>query len=329
MLATRARLSLVALVGSAATFAACGTSFTPENLVNSVRLLAISADKPYAAPGDTVTLTALAYDGRSKKPLPMHVFWVPTVCPDPPGDSYSACYAGFPKAFAPGVDLTPELARYEDQPFAFKMPTDIITAHPPPASGSPYGMVVVFAIACAGNVQFVDRPQDTLPPLPPLGCFGDAGTELGPDDSVFAYAQIFSFLDGRTNLNPVISNLTFGAETVAAEDGGITVPACPKSGKCGFTLLDTKVPSSSWERDKADQIPGGPPVHEEIWVDYFSTSGSFNNDSVVLYDVTAGRLSTSPVQFTAPTATGSNVLWAVVRDNRGGVTWAQVALSVQ
>ena len=37
-------------------------------------MLAIQADKPYAAPGETVNLDILAYDGRSSQPSPMRVF---------------------------------------------------------------------------------------------------------------------------------------------------------------------------------------------------------------------------------------------------------------
>jgi hypothetical protein len=313
-------LSLVPL-----SLAGCGTSFDPASLVESVRLLAISADKPYAAPGDTVSMQVLAYDGRAQKPAPMQVFWVPIVCPDPPGDAYFACYPGFAEAARPGVDLTPMLTAGPS--FSFHVPDDIITAHPRPASGTPFGMVVVFAIACAGHVQLVEQSAATVPPAPPLGCFDDTGAELGPDDSVFAYAQVFSFADGRTNQNPVIDNLTFAGAAVDPVQG-ITVAACPPTGKCPSTALDTVVPSSSWELDPADLNASGVPLHEEVWVDYFLTAGTVG-DSALLYDAAAGKLADPAVQLTAPTAAGAQVLWAVVHDNRGGVSWLQVPMNVQ
>jgi hypothetical protein len=312
----------------------CGTNFDPPSLVESVRLLAIAADEPYAAPGDTVNMTALAFDGRADKPLrltaaagqpsPMQVYWVPVVCPDPPGDAYFACYPAFGALLSPGVDLTSLLTA--GPRFSFRMPEDIVTKHPRPRSGSAYGVVVVFAMACAGHVQLVDPSTGTLPPAPPLGCFDDTGKELGPNDSVFAYAQVFSFADGRTNANPVITGLTFGDNPVDPVQG-ITVTHCPPTGKCASTALDTTVPSSSWELDPADPSASGTALHEEIWVNYFVTAGGVAN-SALLYEAMAGKLA-NPVQLTPPTTAGEQVLWAVLRDNRGGVSWLQVPLHVE
>ena len=163
------------------------------------------------------------------------------MCPDPPGNSYFACYPGFAAALSPGVDLTPASSPPGTQ-FSFHVPEDLITAHPAPASGTAYGTAFVFAIACAGHVQLVPPSGDTAPPAPPLGCFDDSGTELGPDDSVFAYAQVFSFADGRTNENPVLSNLTFAGAAVDPA-AGIALTHCPPTGKCPTTDLDTTVPS--------------------------------------------------------------------------------------
>jgi hypothetical protein len=109
---------------------------------------------------------------------------------------------------------------------------------------------------------------------------------------------------------------------------GITLAHCPPSGRCASTSLDTTVPSSSWELDSADPSVSGTPLHEEVWVNYFLTAGSVGT-SALLYEATAGRLGTSAVQLTAPAAAGEEVLWAVVRDNRGGVSWIQVPLHVE
>jgi hypothetical protein len=317
------RASTIAVALAALTVSGCGTNFDPASLVESVRLLAIAADKPYPAPGDTVTMTALAYDGRQNKPSPMQVYWVPLPCSDPPGGGYFACYPAFYAKLSPGVDLTPLLVA--GQELSFQVPEKVITAKP--SSGSPFGTVFVFAIACAGHVQLVTPSGDTVPPAPPLGCFDDTGAELGPDDSVFAYAQIFSFSDGRTNQNPVITGLTFGGAPVDPVQG-ITVPHCPPTGKCSSTALGTTVPMSSWEPDPADLDAGGMPLHEEIWAEYFVTAGTVG-DSSLLYDATAGALSTASANFTAPTTPGDQVLWSVVHDNRGGVSWLEVPVHVE
>jgi hypothetical protein len=316
----------LATLAAAPFLCGCGTSFDPASLVESVRILAVAADHPYAAPGATVTLTALAVDGRAQQPASMGVWWVPVVCPNPPGGSYFACYPFFGEQLSPGVDLTSKLV--SGPTFSFEMPPDIITSHAAPKSGTPYGMVTAFVIACAGHVQYVDRGDATVPPAPPLGCFDDTGTELGPNDSVFAYAQVFSFADGRTNANPAKLALTKDGANVDPT-AGITLSACPTGTKCATTDINTVVPSSSWELDPGDLSVTGAPLHEEIWVDYFVTAGSIGN-SALLYDATAGALSsTSTVQkLTAPATAGAQMLWAVVRDNRGGVAWLPVPLTV-
>jgi hypothetical protein len=324
------RLSLLAAASFA--LAGCGNPFDPGNLVESVRLLAIQADKPYAAPGDTVTMTALAYDGRppvTPPPPPMTVYWVPIACVDPPDDSYFACYPAFAEAgLTQGVDLTSKLVAGTQ--FSFPMPPDAITRHAPPTSGAPYGVAFVFAIACAGHVQYVGVNESTLPPAPPLGCFDDSGAELGPNDSVFAYAQVFSFAD-RTNQNPVIDSLTLNNITITDPTAGLTVPHCPPGArKCPTYPLDTGVPSSSWEPDPAETAVLGKPTNEEIWVDYFLTTGSVDS-TALLYDADPTiTLPSSTVQLTPPTAPAtSQFLWAVVHDNRGGMSWWQVPLTVQ
>jgi hypothetical protein len=168
-----------------------------------------------------------------------------------------------------------------------------------------------------------------VPAAPPLGCFDDTGAALGPDDSVFAYAQVFSFADGRTNQDPLISGLTFGGAAVDPAQG-ITVTHCPPTGKCPSTALSTMVPSSSWELDPADLNANGVALHEEIWSEYYVTAGTVG-DSLLLYDASTGALTNpSPsVNFTAPTTPGDQTLWSVVHDNRGGVSWLQVPVHVE
>jgi hypothetical protein len=314
---------MVVLLG-ALPIAGCGTSFDPVSLVESVRILAIAADQPYPAPGARVSMSALAYDGRALKPAPMGIYWVPVVCPNPPGDAYFACYPGFGELLKAGVDITSDLVQGDR--FSFGVPEDIISSHAPTKAGTGYGVVTVFAFACAGHVQLVERSTDTVPPAPPLGCFDDTGAELGPDDSVFAYAQVFSFADGRTDANPVIQSLTFAGLAVDLV-AGITVAPCPTNGDCPTGELDTVVPSSSWELDPADLSSTGTPLHEEVWVDYFVTAGKVG-DAALLYHASAGKLASSSVKLTAPAAAGDQELWAVVRDNRGGVSWLGVTLHV-
>ncbi|MEO8874831.1 MAG: hypothetical protein ABI461_04515, partial [Polyangiaceae bacterium] len=65
----RTRSVLAAIVSfSGLSMASCGPSdFDPETLINTVRIMGSKASEPYAAPGDTVDLEVLAYDGRPQK----------------------------------------------------------------------------------------------------------------------------------------------------------------------------------------------------------------------------------------------------------------------
>jgi len=66
--------------------ASCGgTPFADASAVTGVRILASSADKPYAKPGDNVTVSLLAYDGRkdASTAAPMTLSWLPFVAPIP------------------------------------------------------------------------------------------------------------------------------------------------------------------------------------------------------------------------------------------------------
>jgi hypothetical protein len=56
------------------------------------------------------------------------------------------------------------------------------------------------------------------------------------------------------------------------------------------------------------------------------TAGKVAHDTIVLFDPRAGRLSNTSDSFYSPQAAGDSILWAVVHDNRGGVSWAQFSI---
>ena len=73
------------------------TGFASESLIASVRVLAASADKPYARPGDVVNMQVIAFDGRKAEDLARltraGVTWLPFVCKNPLNDAYYNCFA--------------------------------------------------------------------------------------------------------------------------------------------------------------------------------------------------------------------------------------------
>src|SRR6185503_14191479 len=66
--------------------AGCDATFDPGTQVDSLRVLAVRADSPFAHPGDTVHLSALSYD-----PAARPISWAWAACPSPAGSSVEDC----------------------------------------------------------------------------------------------------------------------------------------------------------------------------------------------------------------------------------------------
>jgi hypothetical protein len=98
---------------------------------------------------------------------------------------------------------------------------------------------------------------------------------------------------------------------------------------CPTYTFDIKVPDASWQVDPQDLGPSGQPLHEQVWVDYYWTAGNFSDDSRLIYDPTVGYVGGTAVSLTSPASATSATFWAVVHDNRGGVTWDVVPYTVR
>jgi hypothetical protein len=357
-------LAWVAVVAGAWTSSSCAPSgFADETVVATVRILASSADPAYAQPGSTVGLQVLAYDGRPTQPEPMQIFWLPFVCEDPTDDAYYACFqnlgsgdAGAPGgdggggsaglgALRPGVDLTPFLPTGPS--YQFQMPADAITQHTPvPGEPSPYGLGILFNIACAGHLELVaPDPTSDNPQQVPLGCFDQSENQLGPDDWVLGFTRVYAFApdSGITNTNPVISSIDVQGQPLSVTlqqntsqiytTQAFTTSHCTASRRsdCPHVAIGPVVPSSSWE--VTQQIgSNGQPENEEIWADFYSTFGQFTGDASLLYDATKGSIGDPSVtdnQFLPPNDPGNGFIWIVVHDNRGGASWVTIPVEVQ
>ncbi|HLK41662.1 MAG TPA: hypothetical protein VKU41_33165 [Polyangiaceae bacterium] len=345
----------------------CSSSCSPGGLadeatIGSVRILASEADKPYAHPGDRVHLQLLAFDGRPSKPAPMKLYWLPFVCDNPPDDAYYACFAqlgrgrgdagggggaGGPDGGAgglgllqPGTDLSPLLP--SGPSYDVTMPADAVTAHAPtPGTPVPYGLTIVFNIACAGHVELLPIvPGTTNPQALPVGCFDADHNQLGPDDYVFGFTRVYAYSDANmTNTNPTIDYVDVLGQKMSvwpASGGystpGFRTPHCKEERRenCPKVKVGPVVPSSSWEANPED-VDKGNVRHEQIWADFFSTFGNFTSSARLLYDVTRGSIgdaSTTDNEFQAPADPGSGFIWFVVHDNRGGATWATIPVTV-
>ena len=370
MLWTRATTMLrwgafVALAAGAWMSSSCAPSgFADETVIATVRILVSSANPAYAQPGSDVGLQVLAFDGRTTQPEPMQTYWIPFVCEDPTNDAYYACFqqlandadAGAPSgdggagspgvgALRPGVDLTPFLPTGPS--YQFKMPSDVLTKHTPvPGEPAPYGLGILFNIACAGHLELLQPdPTNNNPQQVPLGCFDRSENQLGADDWVLGYTRVYAFApdSGITNANPVISSIDVQSSPLSVTlqpnttqiytTQPFTTSRCTASRRsdCPHVPIGPVVPSTSWEVTQQTDVDGNP-EKEEIWADFYSTFGQFTGDASLLYDATKGSIGDASVtdnQFLPPNDAGNGFIWIVVHDNRGGASWVTIPVEVQ
>lgn len=299
--------------------------FAAPSQLRSVRVLATRADPPYAPPDSDVNLQILAVDAREQPREPLHVYFLPEPCINPAGDAYYNCFAQFRKRFQRGVDLGPELR--ESTSFAFHMPEDVIATHGT-APGEAYGLAVVFSIACAGHVEYRPDLAGAAVDAVPFACFDAEQQRLGADDFVFAFSLVYAFA-ARSNANPTFEAATYAGRAIDA-NAGLDLVHCdrPSLDDCPASKLDLIVPASSQEFDPSNLSADGTVLKETLYVRYFATGGKISSDTLVLLDPRAGRLAHTGDEFRAPQRAGEYSLWAVLHDNRGGVSWQQFPLHV-
>ncbi len=322
----------------------CGADLPSSSSVEQLRVLAVQKDAPYARPGQEVTLRMLWTDGRPEHARgPVQVAWF-SGCFNPPGDSYFGCY--------------PQLAQLDPRDcvtgsggarcglgdtFTFSMtpPGGAPLILPQRSAGlTPYGLAVVFFAACGGQLG---------PPPPggafPLGCYAPSGEVVGSEGFVAGYSSVYAYEDLQ-NANPSPSGLLFGGvpATTSCVDAGCLSPR-PEAARCG----EPGVPCISACADDGDteSCPGvdvaplldrsiverdsavGEASEEQIWVSYFATRGKLSQPLKLVNDATRGWVGDYGTQLHAPREPGPLELWAVVRDNRGGVGWTHTRVIVQ
>jgi hypothetical protein len=359
-------LAVLAGVAVLAALLACGnTGFDPASKVDSVRMFAVRADKPYANPGETVTLEALTTDARKDRTRTAKIYWIPVLCLNPQTDLYYLCFAppgdggrsagtttlipigplanadagaadaggtdaggafagSNPFASIPtGVDLGPFLP--QGPRFSFRMPDNALKER---EGSPPYGLAIVFNILCAGRVEFATRDPAGGAQQVPVLCTDENGVQLPPSDYVIGISRVYSYAD-RTNTNPVIEAMTLGGVDVL-EAQGISVDHCTAAHEkdCPEIKLGMRVSDSSWELNPSDVTRTGVP-HEQIWIDWYSDIGSFDDEARLLFDTQQGRISDSDDTYRAPKDPSDGTLWGVVHDNRGGASWIVVPLHVR
>ena len=345
---SRYRRPLLAAGAVAIMAAACAASFDPASKVSSLRILALVADKPYAQPGEDVTLSMTVHDAldRQNGPRPVQVVWV-AGCFDPPGDQYFLCFEQLAQALSelgPGAPQPDGLVEADlvipaasGTPgvvdFTFQVPDDIITRRPKSFSGPHYGISYVFFVACAGQLapgELSAPPAGGVPDFP-VKCLDGDGNPLGPESFVPGYTQVYSFDDGRTNANPVLTGVRLGDSELAIDAADAPrVPRCPltdddrrKSGcarpqddACNEVELEGLIGDTA-EFDSDAEDAQGRPLRETVWMNYFADAGNMSADITLVSDATLGYQAHATT-WLPPSEPGIVTFWVVVRDQRGG-----------
>ncbi len=357
--------ALVWVACASALGAGCNEPSERPSRLETLRVVAVRADHPFAPPGSEVRLDMLLYDGAPEATRddgsrrPVHVLWMAS-CLNASGDLYYECYPELHRALAGVSDadlaaeripegLTPTGSLGFGTSFRASIPADAIASRPQALSTAyPYGLLHVFFMACAGDLRVVPHADPNN--APPVGCFRTGTDEpLTQRDFEFGYYPIYLY-DTLLNQNPSIAPGTFGTVAPgpscadASECGGgyvcgshgaciPTVAPCAATEEkdCPAYALAPVVDRSSVEISTSARLRTDSAPPETLWIDYYGSAGRFDKDSRIIQDAAAGWFDQyeglwRPYQV----ASGREVeLFAIVHDSRGGVNWISQSVWVR
>lgn len=347
----------------AALFACGPRPFQPQSVIDGVRVLASRADVPYALPGEAVNVDLLVADGRPTQTRPLVVGWLPFLCVNPSADLYLACFAPTTRIVAAngslpapspngdggaeadagspstpslppgaidfgrlaGTDITNFLV--QGTRFSFTMPEDAIEPHA--STQTDYGLVFLFNIACAGRVRIAALDPTAGQQQMPLECVDESGNALPASDYVVGFTRVYSYRD-RRNQNPTISRVLYQGQPVDLATG-ITVPVCTKGRRleCDTVEVDIDSPPETQEEKTGEIVPGRGVPREQVYAQYYSTTGLFTQDARLLYDTGSGLVTDRAADLIPPGAPGLGRIYVVVKDDRGGTDWVDFPLRAE
>jgi hypothetical protein len=345
---------------------ACGTEDDRISELDSLRIIAVKSDLPFAAPKSRVSLEmlvndaspkAIAKDGTRRQ---AKLLWFGS-CVNPDGDLYYKCFPQLHKSMSGVSDE--ELNDGQETEHTLKarlgfgskyqlnVPADTIESRPK-ASGitSPYGVVMMFYTACGGQLRV--RQNADVESDYPISCVDpDTGKELDPSEFEFGFYPIYVYESLKNDI-PIVKSVDFAAnasgkdcasddECEKSESCGsksICIPrifSCKKGEKCEKYKLNLTVDHRSVEPAVSAYISEGEAPRETLWVSYYSDFGEFEKDARIIHDATSGYTKdyggiwTPKVQDGSPSIPREAHVYAVVRDNRGGVTWVTKDVRVE
>ena len=345
----------------------CAPEFDKVSELQTLRILAVQKDKPYARPGETVTLSMLWRDATEKAGRSVQVQWL-TGCNNPAGDLYFSCLAS-PLVPAVPVFCPDPSGQPCNNKLELPIPSNILDR--PPSSDPtqpPYGLSFVFYAICAGTLGEV--PGATEREFK-LGCFDGQGNRLGSDDFVAGYSAIYAYGDtlvnGReiTNNNPPVLGFFFKDSEVTQRclgdeclnlpdwssfdcDSGVVpcVDTCEHDGdescpphKIRPKLVESESDLPAYpEEDVVSNATRERNIREQMWINYYTekvsprtpgNGGGVKSEVRLLNDAFSGTNDDYGTEFYAPKEPGVTVIWAVVHDNRGGMSWVGMPVIVR
>jgi hypothetical protein len=349
----RASVLSILLLGCAAALGGCGTKdYDSASKVKTLRVLAVQKSPAYGVPSGTVALKMLYWDGKGDGARPIQSLWLgrpPFACYDPPGDLYYQCFSQFgapsDAGGAPPNDDGVVDAGFADasadaqapaspQKEGILPPDPILTySIPIPAKdtivtriregSTPYGLAYVFFAVCAGQLGLSTSGSGL-----PLGCFDASHNQLGASDFVAGYSSVYVY-ETLVNQNPIVTGIVFDG-TLAGQGPVPHVPRCTEGDqdRCPTRELAPVIDRASAEVDSDAKGPNGETYLEQLWVQYYATSGAFTSASKLVNDATQGWNDDHATSWRIATVAGPARIWAVVHDNRGGVAWAEADIIV-
>jgi hypothetical protein len=308
------------LIVSALACAACKPDLgAPASDVEDARIIGVRIDPPEAAPGATVSMEVLAVSPQGRLALPNEgIAWALCNAPKPPAENNvvsSAC-----SVTLTGLESLPVSGPLVQVPIPIKAcslhgpdtpPTKPgeppIRPRDPDRTGGYYQPVAV---------QLIGLPEQPM-------AFGLTRLSCNLPGVALDVAQEFG-KRYKPNVNPKLAALTIDGTPVTAAPGGATqgIPA----GR-SYRL------DASWTPESRESFPVYDQAtqkivdrFEQLTVSWFATQGELDRDRTGRTQIESESVVSNV--WLAPVTPGPVTLWLVLRDDRGGLDFAEYHLDV-
>lgn len=297
----------------------CGEELDPAGRVTDFRLIAVRADKPYAAPGEQVQISTLFHE-----PFGRPITWAWATCVGPKDTTVNGCLAKVVED-ARASGRSPFVSMGIDRSaFSTTVPANILDGLDPKVATSAF--VGVVTVGCPGTIAVRELGTLKQGELPFRCIEAGSNQELSYDRFVVSAKRIYARRTER-NENPSLTAVTFDGATWP-EDEVKEVGACSNDPAVAFAQCENAdkheigvvIPPEAAEKGTNE---GGTVFDEDVVVQYYATEGLFEFEA---------RTRESPkTTWTARAKSRGReqTFWFVARENRGGVTWTSRKVRVR